>query len=181
MEQQKREGLFMSNSIMDSVYRKYEMSGRFDSKQLYILGEGIRAGMDTAKYADPDFSYKQMEQILLGLLSGMDVAVYAKHCFSEYQMAQIRAALEHHLKNEQIALIADPMFDEWQMSQIRVGFEVGIPAEEYADPSLSWREMRKEYERLCSEKHRLDSKILSARTQKTDTFEYAFPQQELLR
>ena len=122
-----------------------------------------------------------MEQILLGMLSGLDVSIYAKTDFSEYQMVQIRTAFEHHLTKEQILLLADPVFDEWQMSQIRVGFEVGIAAGEYANPSLSWQEMRKEYERLCKEKHRLESKIRYAKEQTADPYETVFSFQDMIR
>lgn len=170
----------MNKPAVDSLYQTYKMSGDFDSKQLYMLEEGIKAGVDTSIYANKELNYRQMEQILLGLLSDLDVSVYANPVFSCYQMLQIRTALEHHLSKEQITLLADPVFDEWQISQIRVGFEVGIPAEKYANPSLSWQEMRKEYERLCKEKHRLDQKISHAKEKKIDIYENVFPIEELL-
>ncbi len=39
---------------------------------------------------DPEFNWKQMEEIRLGLMLGLDVSVYAKPKFSSKKMRKIR-------------------------------------------------------------------------------------------
>ena len=165
----------------ETLYQDYEQCGLFNQKQLYYLQLGLQEGFDTSIYADKAFSWKQMEQILFGLRARIDVSVYAKDFYSEYQMAQIRAALEHGLSMDKIQIFLNPTFDEWQMCQIRVGLEVGIDATLYADPSLSWQQMRKQYDKLCVEKHRLDDIIKQASEDKRNPFEESSRIHEMIR
>ena len=157
----------------EALYHEYENSRLFNPKQLYYLQLGLQEGLDTSIYANKNFNWKQMEQILLGLRASVDVSIYAKDIYSEYQMMQLRAALEHGLSMDEIQIIANPAFDEWQMCQIRVGFEVGINACEYANPTFTWQEMRKQYDKLCVEKHRLDDMIKQVEEDRRTPFEEA--------
>lgn len=88
--------------VMDS----YKTQG-FVPFQLYQIREGLEAGIDVSRYADPHFNWYQMEQIKLGLIDGLDVSVYAHPNIPSDEMEHIREKMTNasgitDLKEEEV-------------------------------------------------------------------------------
>lgn len=56
----------MNPKKIEKKKAEYEKQG-FEKNQLYQIYQGLEKGLDVTKYADPEFHWKQMEQIRHGL------------------------------------------------------------------------------------------------------------------
>ena len=55
---------------------------------------GIRKNLNVSIYANPEFTFYQMEEIRLGLENNIDVSIFSKVEFNSDQMEEIRLGLE---------------------------------------------------------------------------------------
>ena len=55
-----------NNLTIDNLM-KTEWINQFDVAQKYVINEGLKKNLDVSIYVNPDYNYKQMEQIRLGL------------------------------------------------------------------------------------------------------------------
>lgn len=123
---------------IEDKLKDYTQSG-FTPDQLDCIRQGLEQGLDVSIYANPEFGYYQMKEILLGLEEGLDVTVYAKEAFTAAQMEMIRIGLERGLDEK---YYANPEFDVLQIGEIQLGLEEGLDVTKYADPKINQKKMR---------------------------------------
>lgn len=61
---------FMGGLIMHDI--EYYRKMAFDAKQMQIIRDGLKEGLDVEWYANTSFDYLQMEQIYEALKAGLD-------------------------------------------------------------------------------------------------------------
>ena len=78
---------------------------KYNEMQKIQIESGKEMGLSEEQlelYADPDFTWDQMEQILLGFCNGLsveEVKTYAQKKYGRHKMAELRMELLHKKNN----------------------------------------------------------------------------------
>ena len=82
------------NQEQEIIYNQLIDKYFFNESKKEEIRLGIENGIDVSIYANPEFDYRQMVQILKGLENNIDVTTYLNPTIEWEQMEKIRLELE---------------------------------------------------------------------------------------
>lgn len=112
----------------------------YDKLQLEQLQLAKDLHVDYHKIDNPDFCWQQMSEIVNGMVHKVNVSLYADPKWTWEQMNEIRLSLEAGFKN--ICDFITPEFNHRQIREIRYGYLDHVDFIRYADISFDYKEMR---------------------------------------
>lgn len=114
-------------------------NGDYSARQLELIYNGYANNIDVSRYDCPDYSPEKMFQCYTALLfypDKFDGVDFAD--YDEYQLHQINEACRQNLP---VDLLLNHDFNDMQMQQIRLGERSGVAISEYARNELNSEQM----------------------------------------
>lgn len=133
----------------------YLVTDDFDWRQLKEIRLGKQLKLDVSLYADPRIDASEMRARREALEKQINIAPYLQNG-EHFDKAQIREIRRGAVARLPVSVYAKPAFSAPQMREIRSGLQQGLDlniVRQYANPSLSWEQMREAYQRLEVREH----------------------------
>lgn len=130
--------------------RDYAKQGFVGLQLKYIL-KSIEHNIDVSKVAKLHYTPGVMHQIVDGLIDGIDISKYAEEGYVGLVLRHVLRAIKN---GHEVKYLLNNKLNAKQCYLISDGLRLGLDVSQYADPNVSFEEMRIIKSRLFNEKLR---------------------------